>query len=295
MAETQKENLIYTLSSVLDEYGEWFGRIMRKSFYPQESREISDEPPENYSSLLKTLESHDVHERIIETMNTITVELHNSAQKLIESGSTNNGRPDIRMMDDLINLYDEFVANIRRLEKDKLLDGSGIDSLTGLRTEEAMLRDMKQEMERKARRGKPFCVVLAKVDGFGELSKISSEEEMEDLIRSAADVIRQCVRTYDDAYYPAEGEFILSLKHADINGGLAAVDRLRRLLKESGKDITMSYVTAEPEAGEDVAKLMEYLREDINRYVTERDVSIQYYEVSPLKRYLQSAEPGTEN
>jgi diguanylate cyclase (GGDEF)-like protein len=290
MSDNEKEHVIHALSLVLDEYSEWFGRIMRKSFYPKESRDTSSDPPANYAELLKDLEEHGVHGNMTETLRTITAELHKAAEKLMNSGTDKEGRPEVMFMDDMINLYDEFVTHIRRLEKDKLLDGSGIHPLTGLRTEEAMLRDLQQEMERKARRGKPFCIVFARIDGFGEFIKTAGNEEIEQLLRTVADITRLCVRTYDDAYYTSEGEFVLCLKHADINGGLAAVNRLRRMLKENGKGITMSCVTAEPEEGEDVINLLGYLREDLDRYVTEKDVSLQYYEVSPLKRYLEHGE-----
>ncbi len=294
MSDRNAEQIFQSLSRMLDHYSEWFGRVMRKVFYPQDSGDISVDPPEELESVLADMEEHNIHRETTETLGRVTGELHRSADKMFESGQANAGNPDVKFMDEFINLHDEFVNLIRRLEKDKLLDGSGIDPLTGLRTEEAMFRDLQQELERKARRGKPFCIVLAIIDGFSEPEGGGQSAEDEKTLQIAADAIKTCIRTYDDAYYIGNGEYVLSLKHAALDGGMAAVDRLRRILRENGGGITMSYVTAEPGEGDDVQKLLEYLREDIRRYITEKDVSLQYYEISPLKRYVERDEMESE-
>ncbi len=289
----KKEKMIRAITLILDEHSDWFGRIMRKSFYPGESRSVPASPPSGAGNLMEELRDNGVHERMVDIILSISKEMYQAADNLIEAGSASEGRPDISLMDNLINLSESFLAHIRRLEKDNILAGSGIDTLTGLRTSEAMFRDLELEMERRARRGKPFCVVLARIDGFGEFSHGISHEHLEEIISSVADIVRKCVRTYDDAYYIDNGEFVLCLKHADIRGGMAAVNRLRRMLKEAGGQTTLSYVTAEPGEGDDVKQLIVYLRDDIDQYVSEKDVSLQYYEVSPLKRYLRNMKNET--
>jgi GGDEF domain-containing protein len=274
---------------VLDEYGEWFRRVLRKSFYPDESADITCNAPESLTEWLKSFDRFSsVHESASQRLLGLSAELGGAADKLIQAGEENAGRPAISLTDNYMNLYEGLIANLRRFEKDKLLSGSGVDPLTGLRTEEAMFRDLNIEMERRSRRGKPFCIVLARIDGFNELA---DKEEKEAAMLNASDSITKCIRSYDDSYTLNNGEFVLSLKHAEIDGGLAAIERLRRSLKEKKGDITMSCVTSEPQGDEDIKELIGYLREDLNRYVTDKDVSLQYHEVSPLKRYIQDVEP----
>lgn len=290
MGELEKEKIIAGISSVLEEYCAWFSSIMRKSFYPEESSDLVLDSPDAFITWLDEVTEIGVHETLIETCRRLSEEFFEAAEKLVKAGSSGEQKPGLELLDEFINLYEAFIFSIHRLEKDSLLAGSGLDTVTGLRDQEAMMRDLSQEMERKARRGKSFGVVFARIDGYKELEDKENDEFIEGVLKKVAEIVRKCVRTYDDAYFVGGGEFVMLLKHTDITGAMAAVDRLRRMLREDHGHHSLSYVSAEPEEGDDVENLVNYLREDINRYISEKDVSLQYYEVSPLKRYMQSVD-----
>lgn len=294
------ENRLKALSPILDEYSEWFGRVFRRAFYPGDSRTkgSSLKQPNSLGLWIEDPKATDfVDEGSLDKIRGISGELHEAARLLMDRGSETGGAPGVELVDNFVDLHDEFVAHIRRLERDSLLADSGLDSLTGLRTQEVMAKDIRREMERRSRRGKPFCLVLGRIDDFGPIRAANVSEAVDHLIVQAASAIRECVRTYDDSYRLENGEFLMCLKHADIDGGLAAVDRIQRTLARDATTVrldggerflTLSFVTAEPEHGEDAIELIAHLRADLDKISGERSVSLQYYEVSPLKRYIQS-------
>ena len=111
--------------------------------------------------------------------------------------------------------------------------------------------------------------------------------------------IKKCVRTFDDAYRLADDEFVMSLKQTEAKGGVAAVERLRKLIEQEkimiqddGYDykLTMSYCVASPVPGDKPEHIIANMRLDLDRYKSDGDMSLEYLEQSPLQRYIKDSE-----
>lgn len=275
------------LEPVLDEHAEWFGRVMRWTFYPDDPR--SKEPinePTSFQTWIRGIEGDDFYEPdSIERMSDLYRELRAASRALV-AASAGGIRPNIALMDGFIDLYDEFLHQLRRLERDSMMADSGIDAATGLRSRENMVFDLERELERRARRGRPFCVAFTRIDGYPEMVQAQGKEQAFLLVKQAAEAIQKVSRSYDDAYRLDQGEFVLSLKHSDLTGGLRAIERLRLYLEEHESPFTMSFVIAEPVPGDDIRSMIVQSRKDIE--ASEKpDVALRYKEVSALARFAQ--------
>jgi hypothetical protein len=100
--------------------------------------------------------------------------------------------------------------------------------------------------------------------------------------------IKKCMRSFDDAYYLGQGEFMLSLKHADKIGAKAAINRLQAFLdgdEENKSKMTMSYCFTEPSVGDDILELTGNMRQDLIDHMNDENVVLQLTEISALERY----------
>ncbi len=297
------EAKLKVLIPILDEYSEWYGRVIRQAFYP----EVYGDPerarhPQTFHSWLENPEgTENIDEVALEKLKALADEMHAAAVTLIGAGQHADGNPNVELLDNFINLHDEFVALVRRIERDSLLADSGMDTLTGLRTEDVMMKDLQREMVRISRHGKPFCFSYCRIDGYGEFENMQPQTEVERVLRKVAENIKTCLRTYDDAYILRKGRFLLCLKHTEVEGALAAVDRLQRMLSEADirfdpgtgeRNLTMSFITAEPEQNEDISETISLITKDLDGMPGETSQSLQYFEVSPLQRYVRAENEG---
>lgn len=219
------------------------------------------------------------------------------AASLLEGAMRGEPRPPGKNFDLFANLYDEFVTSLRRMERDCAQADTGFDQITGLRNRMAMEHDLERELERRARRGRPFCLILARLDGYEAMRQELGEEGLRKVVIAASDLIKKCIRSFDDAYRAGDAEFIMALKHASMSGGTAGIARLRRMLEEDPilipvnnrlRPVTMSYCSAEPVPGDNVEELIRNMRSDLDRFESGGDTLLEYFEQSPLQRFLMT-------
>lgn len=296
--ENDLDDRLEALKPVLDEHEEWFSHVVRRLFYP----EIQPAAKEDYKGTeMFERWSGDSKNRefvggvTLDSISRIHADLHKAADGMVKAVREGGKKPDIAQFDTLCGMSDEFVMHMRRFEKDCFLTDSGIDVVSGLRSAKAMEKDLEREMERRARRGKPLCLVIARIDDYEQIRVKISEKHNRDIIRAAADIIRKCMRSFDDAYRSGEAEFVMALKHSDMSGGTASIARMRELLIETpilveinGRNmaLTMSYCASEPFPGDDLEELFKNMRADLGRYNDESNAAIEYLEKSPLQRFL---------
>lgn len=296
------DSKLKALSPIVDEHAEWSSRVMRAVFYPERAGEVFD-PPQNFAIWLNEAATDDfIGKATIEKLRKLQTELYEAASDLMHDARASGARPDFKVYDEFVNLYDDLVYQLRRLEHDAVQADTGLDVATGLRSKKAMVIDLEREMERRARRGKPFCLALAKIDNYEQIQNLVSEERHREIIAAVARLIKKCIRSFDDAYRSGEGEFIMCLKHSDIAGGTAATTRLRRFLEEErimiqdekGRpfELTMSSCVAEPLPGDSLDDLLGNMRNDLAKFNASAPggTSLEYFEQSPLSRYVQDIE-----
>ena len=135
--------------------------------------------------------------------------------------------------------------------------------------------------------GQPFSIAVLRIDRKEDRAK-------DNAIQSVSKAVLKTIRSFDDAYFAGNGEFVISLKHSDSNGGLRFVTRFNQALKEDDTtDFTVSSCVAEPLPGDEIHVLLQNVRVDLD-HICElgHGGAGQYEEVSPLNRFLQTLNAG---
>lgn len=291
------DSKLKALAPVIDEHAEWFGRATKRIFF---SRAFKNQEklgvPESFQKWIKEAESYNFLETVtLSDLKKIFEELHVVATGLTDKAAYTNELITLKEYDDFTSLYENFIFKLRRLEHDCAMVDSGLDIESGLRSRHAMEIDINRELERRARRGNPFTLTLARIDNYDDFRNKIDKDEHRRVIAILGRLIKKCIRSFDDAYRSGDCEFIMSLKHSEAPGGTAAVNRLRSFLNEEkvkidlGKKeipLTMSYCVAEPVPGDTLNVLLANMRHDLDKWDEGGDTALEYHEQSPLARYI---------
>lgn len=297
--ETQTLNKLVKLAPVLEDHAEWYGLVLRRLFFPgQLSQDISIHRPDTLKNWIESENSdHFFEGQLLQNLRRIHDELHEAAERLMAETSQ-DVKPDAKKFESLQFLYEGFITQLRRLERDVAQADSGIDPASGLRNRMTMIAELERELERRARRGRSFCLALAKIDDFEDIKNRLEEEQFKSMLAILGRLIRKCIRSFDDGYRSGDNEFIMCLKHSDSSGGTTAVNRLRSYLEMEKITIpdgmggfyplTMSYCVAEPMPGETLDHLMENMRSDLEAHKQGGNMAVEYHEQSALSRFIKS-------
>lgn len=291
-----QDSRLKALSPVLDEHAEWFNRVLRQIIYPEKKleRDLLEIPDSFENWAVAVQHDEGIDPQALKRMRRVHSDMHQAANELLQYSITTAEKPDVKRFDNFVILYDEFVSHIRRLERDVAMTDRGIDPLTGLRSRQVMTKDLEREMERRARRGRPFCLALAKIDHYEDLRKLPTELHDKAMV-DLSDIIKLCIRSFDDAYRLSDGEFLMCLKQTELSGGSSGLNRLRKLLEErapyyvlNGQEIrlSMSACVAEPQPGDTLDELIHNMRNDLSKYGSEAETVLEYFELSPLQRFV---------
>jgi diguanylate cyclase len=282
------------LSPILDELSEWYSDLLCHLFYPEDiCRDLAECASPSFELWLKNAaDSPYIEPEILQKLENLNRDLHILSGAMFREARDSKQKPLAKCYDQLSTIY----FAIRRVELDAVLEDSGIDALTGLRSKHAMKIDIEREIERLARRGKPFSLALARIDLYDQLVEEHGRERAREYTKIIAHLIKKSMRSFDDGYRLGNGEFILCLKQADVSGGVAALERLKKMLEEReikfslyGKDrhLTMSCCIAAPFPGDQVDELVDNLRKDLATSEKPANMLLEYHEMSELQRFVQ--------
>lgn len=291
---------IKALEAVLDDYTEWFLQVTRRIFYPQEATgnrtQVFSCPP-SFEVWAKNAEkTKSARADILRGLRALHDDLCKRSDHLMDTAVKEKRPPPHDEFLKLTVLFEEFTGRIRRFEKDRMLGDSGIDTLTGLRSMDALEKDVKREMERLARQGKTFALALVRIDHFKDIRKENTQEEVDRCVKAVAELVKKSMRSFDDAYRDEDGMFILSLKQTGTPGGIKALKRLKTELDESklmykskGVDtlVTLSSCIGEPSNGEDIITFLKNLESDLDVYREDAGSVLEHFDLSPLQRYVR--------
>ena len=270
MTQEKDINFLATLQS---DYAAWLSQVLLSAFYESASERKEIRYPDMLVAKMET--GLEVPSRILDSQGI----LHELANKILNADK----KPSKDDMEIFLATFENFQSALQKLEHGQLLADFGIDELTGMHTQDKMINELERELERRSRRGQPFCFVVSRIDGN------EARQKTENIIL-AAKAVQKTIRSFDDAYITANGEFISSLKHSDNNGGLKFVSRLNYIIR-SNPDVhfTMSSIVAEPMPGDSIPQLIDSVKKELRSLsVGESGVAEQYEEVSPLSQYLKS-------
>lgn len=288
------------LSPILDELSEWYSDLLCHLFYPEDiCRSLGECASPSFEVWLKNAASSPyIEPEMLHKLENLNRDLHIISDAMFRDANNSKLKPSAKSYDQLSTIYFALINNIRRVELDALLEDSGIDALTGLRSKHAMKADIEREIERLARRGKPFSLALARIDLYESLVEDQGRDHAREYTKIIAHLIKKSMRSFDDAYRLGNGEFILCLKQADVTGGVAALERLKKMLESKnikfnlfGKEryLTMSCCIAAPFPGDNVDELIENLRKDLSSVEKPANMLLEYHEVSDLQRFVQES------
>ncbi len=279
------QNIMEVISPILDEYIKWYGAAL-SGLLKNTGSPISNPAGSVLKNFLTTLSNdHFITNRRAASLLESQEQMQISYQKESE--------------DVFIEKYQNFFLSLRALERDCVLEDNGLDYLTGLNSKSVLIRDIEKELERLSRKGQAFSMALIQIEQYDDiLSQMSDTSSLQNT-RKVAELVKDSIRSFDEAYRSGPGEFFVLLKQADISGGLAALARLRNNLEKEeitielqGKEVplSLSCCVAEP-VEQDVAEdLLKNLRSDLKKGKGKDNGQgqiLEYHEISPLQRYLQ--------
>ncbi len=299
-AKDDMDGHLKALEAVLDEYSRWFPETTRRIFYPGESHAVQDQAGLAGDSFKAWLDHAGktgfINDSTLQSLRVLHRDLRFQADKILNGVSASKTLPPFEEYNRLAILFDEFTGRLRRMERDFLLKDSGIDLLTGLRTRDAMEKDVQVEMERFNRQGSPFSIAVVSIDDFAELKKILPPPQMDECIRHAASLIKKCMRSFDEAYRLEDGAFVMVLKQTEASGAIKALNRIKtdpdagRFFYEMNgqkKFISLSSCIGEPGRGIDISGFIANMRDDIRGYDVKGWAVLEHNELSPLQRYIK--------
>ncbi|MGB4057336.1 MAG: diguanylate cyclase, partial [Alphaproteobacteria bacterium] len=236
---------------------------------------------------------------ILQRVKDLHKDLSERASGLLEDSSRRKLPPHQEDFKKLTVTFEEFVSYLRRIEKETGSNNADIDPLTGLRGKESMEKDVKREMDRLARQGKAFSLALIQIDQFDDIQKFLSQSEQDECIKAVANFVKKSMRSFDDAYRLDKGMFILSLKQTGTQGGVKALKRVKDELDSmkisytiEGKNrlLSLSSCIGEPAPGEDIFSFITNLTKDIKAYDGGKGSVVEFYDLSPLQRFIRDNE-----
>lgn len=275
---------------VLDEHIAWYAKQLEYYF---EDRPIREPAPRVFREWLsKAVANRNIGENMAQRLARVHEEMEVAADKFVE-GMQESKQAPYKQFKELTRHYEEFIQIMRRIELDQVFENSGFDDKTGLRSPKLMADDIAREMERRSRQGNPFSLAIVKINNYDPKWE-KHDEEHRMMIRFISDQIRDCLRSFDDAYYMGGEYFLLALKQTDVIGSKSAVYRLNgginvSHIKTPGEDseISVSTVVCEPTPGDSLNDLISNMKNDLNG-IDDKGTIVQFNDISPLQRYIHS-------
>lgn len=291
------DHRLKNLQAILDEYTEWFMQVMRRVTYPDNGDDAAFyTKPVSFLQWAEAAAGQGFKPDLVDRLVRMHDDLSLLADKLINDAMKYSKLPAYKDFTHLIMLFEEFFHHVRRIERDIVLEDSGLDPLTGLRIEAVLEKDLTRELDRLARQGKPFCLALVRIDRLDDIRASNPPEKVNECLVAVSAMIKRCMRSYDDAYRLERDEFVLALKQASTSGGVRALERLKRELEKerlnipiNGKktEISLSSCIAEPVPGDNIAQLLKNLHNDLDNAAKGEGSVLEYFEMSPLQRYVK--------
>jgi diguanylate cyclase (GGDEF)-like protein len=219
------DRIVAEIEALLD----WKHDVLRNAFFPADKlRDTEEKAPEAMLIWCRAqAEKGSLDKQVVDRMALVHAELCKQAKQLSQGGITAG------LYDTFENQFNAYVTQIRRLQQDLTASSISVDGVTGLRTLAGMQADIKKEQDRFDRKGTSFSIACIHLDGLPELQARFGKQKMDLIYAHAAHVISRSMRSFDDAYYADNGEYLIVLKHIDFLDACAVMDRLRGEIEHS--------------------------------------------------------------
>lgn len=174
----------------------------------------------------------------------------------------------------LLAYVGSVIGGEQRRSRDAAIRLSAMDPLTGLFNRTLFFAALEREMDRSARSGRGFCLLMMDLDELKGINDRHGHHAGDVVLREIADRIRSGVRRIDVAARYGGDEFVALLPETDPTGGWVLAEKIR--LSVAALDVpgiggspTISVgVVAYPRDGESVDALM--VKADLAMYASKR-------------------------
>jgi diguanylate cyclase (GGDEF)-like protein len=124
------------------------------------------------------------------------------------------------------------IAREQRRARDAAIRLSAIDSLTGLFNRAFFFSAVDREIQRSARSGRGFCLLMMDLDGLKSVNDRFGHYMGDRVLRSVGHVIRTGVRRIDTAARYGGDEFVVLLPETDPTGAFVVAEKIRQGVAE---------------------------------------------------------------
>ncbi|NYZ14695.1 diguanylate cyclase [Azospirillum sp. RWY-5-1] len=216
------------LGIVLDEHIRWIGRWHRAAFYRfGEADDLASAPAAFAAWVAATRAGELAHQPAIEKLVAVHEQMHRQAKLVLLKAATTGDPPTEAEYEAVAGRFEDFCAQLRRVERAFGAAASGLDPLTGLRSRRGMQEALEREMNRFRRAGQPFCIALCDIDKFKSVNDTYGHDIGDKVLAAFAAVISRGIRSFDEAFRMGGEEFLVCLKETTLAEGFRVIERLR--------------------------------------------------------------------
>jgi diguanylate cyclase (GGDEF)-like protein len=134
----------------------------------------------------------------------------------------------IRAAQRIIDLQDRLLAAQERLRIQAMYD-----ALTGLWNRRAIFEALARELDRARRQQSPLAVVMIDLDHFKRINDTYGHLAGDDVLREAAQRLRETVRSYDFVGRYGGEEFLIVAPGSESSRAMDLAERIRRLFADN--------------------------------------------------------------
>ncbi|PYO39927.1 MAG: hypothetical protein DMD29_07290 [Gemmatimonadetes bacterium] len=159
----------------------------------------------------------------------------------------------------LLSYVAMVIAREQRRSRDAAVRLSTVDSLTGLFNRAFFFAALEREVQRSARSGRGFCLLMMDLDGLKAINDRHGHFQGDRVLRRVGEIIRAGVRRIDVAARYGGDEFVVVLVRTKGEGARGVAEKVRARVEAIGRAlgyptglVTVSIGVAEfaPEGGE---------------------------------------------
>jgi len=126
-----------------------------------------------------------------------------------------------------------YASRERRIRQ-RVLELSQMDPMTGLFNRAQLYPTLEQEVQRTRRSGRGFCVLMVDLDGLKAVNDAMGHLRGDEVLRGLARVIRGSIRTVDSAYRYGGDEFLVLLPETEFIGAFVVAEKIREGVEAIG-------------------------------------------------------------
>ena len=126
-----------------------------------------------------------------------------------------------------------YASGERRMRQ-RVLELSQMDPMTGLFNRGQLHPTLEQEVQRTRRSGRGFCVLMVDLDGLKAINDAMGHLRGDEVLRGLARVIRSSIRTVDSAYRYGGDEFLVLLPETEFIGAFVVAEKIREGVEAIG-------------------------------------------------------------